>query len=99
VKRVLWSTVVTVSLLLSFSANAQLKTDSLFTKEQLVQDLDSLRSTIIASHPAPFTFCGEDDFIKAFGDAISSIDSLMTLRDFSRIVARFIGASLLALSE
>lgn len=82
--------VLVVLCLLSVNTTAQIKTDSLFTKEQLISDLDSLKNTIIASHPAPFTFCGEEAFMKAYDNALSSIDSVVTLRDFSRIVARFI---------
>jgi hypothetical protein len=71
----------------TFNLNAQAKPDSLYTRDVLLSDLDSLKQTILKSHPSPFAFCGEDSFHQAFEEAASSIDSLMSIRDFSRVVA------------
>lgn len=67
---------------------AQVKPDSLFTREVLQSDLDSLKETILKSHPSPFAFCGEEAFYQAFDQSAASIDSVMTLRDFTRVVAK-----------
>lgn len=75
----------------STTLSAQIPRDSLFTRELLLHDLDSLKQTILQSHPSPFAFCGEEAFHKAFENGANEIDSLMTLRNFSRIAAKCIG--------
>lgn len=82
-----WVLIVLGFLVSIIDLNAQAKPDSLYTRDVLLSDLDSLKQTILKSHPSPFAFCGEEAFHQAFEEAAASIDSLTTIRDFSRVVA------------
>ena len=70
---------------------AQLHRDSLVTRPLLLNDLDSLKKTILDSHPSPFAFCGESAFEEAYQEACNALNSLTSIRDFAHIVSKFIG--------
>lgn len=74
-------------IVLSLSAWSQFDPDSVFKKQILIEDLYSLKKTIVDSHPNPYAFISKEDFHKGFTQAIESIDSVMTLGEYTMIVA------------
>lgn len=82
-----WVLTVLCFLVSTVHSLAQVKPDSLYTRDVLLSDLDSLKQTILKSHPSPFAFCGEQAFHDAFEKGASSIDSVMTLRAYTRVIA------------
>lgn len=76
---------------MSFITGAQVSRDSVFSRVDLLEDLDSLKNTILISHPNPFAFCGEEAFFRAYESAVDQIKEGISVLEFSHIVAKFIG--------
>lgn len=77
-----------ITILLHGSIAAQIAPDSLFARTALLADLDSLRATIIKSHPDPFAFCGSVAFNEIFQESKAALNLTTSLSDFSLIVAK-----------
>lgn len=71
-------------------AQGQGRLDVVFDKKDLVEDLNDLKSTILKSHPDPFVFCTEKEFLNMHLASTIAVDNEMNLRDFSFIVANFL---------
>lgn len=65
---------------------SQIDPDSIFNRNILIQDIYSLKKTILDSHPNPYAFCTKEEFTKAFGRAAEKIDRNMPLKEYVRIV-------------
>lgn len=79
---------VAALLLLSFGSFGQLSPDSVFAKQKLIDDIYSLKKTIIDSHPNPFAFCTKDEFNKEFTSAVEQIKTDMPLGEYVVIVSQ-----------
>ena len=74
--------------ILSISSVGQLSPDSVFAKQKLIEDIYSLKKTILDSHPNPYAFCTKDEFNKEFTSAVESIKNDMTLGEYVVIVSQ-----------
>ena len=72
------------------SAQSEWSPDSVLTRQQMLDDLDSLKKVIIASHPNPFAYYSADQFENNFSELKISIDSTSTMRAFTSKVASLI---------
>jgi hypothetical protein len=72
-------------------AEAQSPSVPKYEKELLQEDLKELKKTILESHPDPFVFCTEKEFEDMFLACNLALEDEMNFRDFSLIVASFIG--------
>ncbi|MFM1998701.1 MAG: hypothetical protein RL204_648 [Bacteroidota bacterium] len=79
---------VAALLLLSFCSFGQLSPDSVFAKQKLIDDIYSLKKTILDSHPNPFAFCTKDEFNKEFTSAVEQIKTDMPLGEYVVIVSQ-----------
>jgi len=80
--------VLAVLFTFSICSLGQLSPDSVFTKQKLIDDIYSLKKTIIDSHPNPYAFCTKDEFNKEFTQAVENIKNDMTLGEYVVIVAQ-----------
>ena len=80
--------VLAVLFTFSICSLGQLSPDSVFTKQKLIDDIYSLKKTIIDSHPYPYAFCTKDEFNKEFTQAVENIKNDMTLGEYVVIVAQ-----------
>lgn len=74
-------------IVLSLSTWSQFDPDTIFSKQNLIDDLYTLKKTIVDSHPNPYAFVSKEDFHKGFTQAVESIDSTTTLGEYTMIVA------------
>lgn len=80
--------VLVILFMLSFSPAAFAQhPDSLLTKEEMRDDLDSLLKTVLASHPQPGGFISSSALDSAFKDAWSNVKSEKSVLDFSLTIA------------
>lgn len=63
-------------------------TDSLLNGTLLVQDLDSLKQTILETHVSPFTYCSEEEFQSTFESAEEEVGEGMRYYDYLALVGR-----------
>ncbi len=77
-----------VLLTLSICSFGQLSPDSVFAKQTLIDDIYSLKKTILESHPNPYAFCTKDEFNKEFTQAVEKIKADMTLGEYVVIVSQ-----------
>jgi len=77
-------------LCISGNGQAEWSADSVLTKQQMWDDLDSLRKTIIDSHPNPFAFYSSVEFENNFQEIKNSIDTAATLRSFTDLVSNLV---------
>ena len=77
-----------VLLTLSICSFGQLSPDSVFAKQTLIDDIYSLKKTILDSHPNPYAFCTKDEFNKEFTQAVEKIKADMTLGEYVVIVSQ-----------
>lgn len=85
------SLVVVIALCCPTFGSSQVTLDSLFSCDVLISELDSLKQTIVESHPDPYAFCGKEAFDRVFEDSKLEIDTAMSVRDFTVIAARCLG--------
>lgn len=79
---------VAALLFLSLCSFGQLSPDSVFAKQKLIDDIYSLKKTIIDSHPNPYAFCTKDEFNKEFTSAVEQIKTDMPLGEYVVIVSQ-----------
>jgi hypothetical protein len=84
-----------ISLLLSLLIgsiliNAQVAPDSLFDRSLLIADLDSLRISILRSHPNPFAFTTSETFENAYLTCKNSLNEQTCKKDFLREVSLYL---------
>jgi hypothetical protein len=77
-------------MLISLSAVAQPRMDSLFYRSDLMADLESLKQELLNSHPNPFEFCEQNYFNKVYEASTYALDERTTLAEFSLIVANLL---------
>lgn len=69
-------------------AQSPIPTDSLLSGVKLVEDLDSLKKSILETHVSPFTYCTEEEFNEAFEHARTSVGEGMLYYDFLALVGK-----------
>ena len=73
---------------LSICSLGQLSPDSVFAKQKLIDDIYTLKKTILDSHPNPYAFCTKDEFNKEFTKAAENIKNDMALGEYVVIVSQ-----------
>lgn len=71
----------------SASGQGAWSADSLITKQQMQDDLDSLRQVILDSHPNPFVFYSSSEFENHIAELKNNVDSVSTLREFTSVLS------------
>lgn len=70
------------------AAQNPIPTDSLLSGVKLLEDLDSLKKSILETHVSPFTYCTEEEFNEAFERARTIVGEGMLYYDFLALVGQ-----------
>lgn len=70
-----------------FTAQGQVATDSVFSADNLVEDLQLLKMRVLETHQNPYTYCTEEQLDSAFAAAHDSVLQGGTFLEFAGIVA------------
>lgn len=76
--------------LISPALKAQLYEADYFSRKEMLQDLGSLKATILSSHEDPFGFCSPEEFETAFDSACATLADSSSVSGFSLVIADFI---------